>query len=250
MSPARRHTLLRLLILASLAVMLGGCTSVPRVAASGQIAGYRLRGPVDHRVARDYLEGRTLPQALRDVRRQYLSAGEVPSRDAPASISQQYSPDVATLLLLETLSAQPEIRDLRARYEAELALVRRVVGWPSIVGAVRGSPLADRVLEETELCWLAKGQLALEGFGLDGLRSMQASRVRRAFEGLRFPPHVRIFALMAVPLSGYISDRASLGYRETREFGPNDGLTLLVDEVIPGAALPPGGSRARGGGGS
>jgi hypothetical protein len=36
-------------------------------------------------------------------------------------------------------------------------------------------------------------------------------------------------------LSGDISTRGSFGYGRMRELGPNDGLTLLADELLPGA---------------
>jgi hypothetical protein len=324
-------------------VVLGvhGCVAIPRIAASGKVAGYPLRGPVDSDVARDYLEGRPLPSELEGVRQRYLASGQVPPREVLATASRQYSPDVATLLFIETLSALPEIRDLRQRYEAELSHVRRVgverarpdipdsllvlmvpgwfyvahgsetnsdyriqrklldrwgiahrlvpvkengtvednarivagairealrdhqvllvsasksgaevalalgrelkssetesvVGWLSIVGVVRGSPLADRVLQP-DLCWFAKLKLGLVGFDLEGAKSMQTSRARSVFDNLRFPPHIRTFAYVAIPLSGQISKRGSFGYGRMRELGPNDGLTLLSDELIPGA---------------
>jgi hypothetical protein len=109
-----------------------------------------------------------------------------------------------------------------------------VVAWLSIVGAVRGSPLADRATEP-DLCWLVRTKLAFEGFDLAGLQSMKAARSRERFEALRFPGHLRMFTLVAVPLSGDISERGAFGYARMREAGPNDGLTLLADELIPGA---------------
>jgi hypothetical protein len=325
--------------LASAVVGLSGCTAPPRVTASGRVAGYDLRGPVDSDVARRYLEGDPLPARLEDVRRDCLAAGQVPSREALATLSRDYSPDVATLLFLETQSARPDVRELRQRYEAELAHVRRVgvdaskpdfpddllvllvpgwfylahggetnadyhiqrrilerwgvphrlvpldengtvegnartvaaavreasrghrvflvsasksgaevalalgrelepaeteavVGWLSIVGVVRGTPLADRALA-CDLRWLVRLKFALEGFDLEGLKSMRTCRAERAFADLHFPPHVRSCAHVAVPLSGHITKRGDFGYRAMREFGPNDGLVLLADELVP-----------------
>jgi hypothetical protein len=125
MTSRTRQLRLLLLILVGLS-LIDGCAAIPRIDASGSVAGYSLRGPVDHPLARDYLGGRPLPSALQVVRERYLSSGTVPSREVLAELSVAYSPDVATLLLVEALSARPETRDLRARYEAELALVRRV----------------------------------------------------------------------------------------------------------------------------
>jgi hypothetical protein len=323
-------------------MLMAGCAFAPDVPASGSIAAYSMSGLVDDVLARDYLEGRALPLELQRVREQFLKTSEVPSANALARVSGEYSPDVATLLFAETVGALPQNQDLRERYEAELETVRqlgverarpdvpddllvlmvpgwfyvahgsetngdfriqrrlyeqwgiphllvpihengtvednarivadavreaskkhrlylvsasksgaevalalgrelaphetqRVVGWLSIVGAVRGSPLADRVLE-TDLCWFVEGKLGWEGFDLGGLQSMRASTGRVAFDALHFPAHVRIVSLVAVPLSGHISERGAFGYARMRELGPNDGLTLLADELIPGGA--------------
>lgn len=330
--------------LAALALVLAvstGCASVPRIPARGGVAGYTLPGPVDHELARDYLERRTLPPALEAQRREYLATGSVPSRTALAKLSRDYSPDVAALIFLETWSARSDVRRLRERFEAELTETRRfgvehpppniptdllvlfvpgwfyrahgaetnadfhvqrrlyekwgieqrlvpvrengtieenarivaravraastnhrivlvsasksgpevalalgreltpgearpVVAWLSIVGAVRGSPIADRVLEP-DICWFVKFQLSREGFDLAGVHSLQRWRAQKAFQALRLPSTVRTFSLIAVPLSGNISERGSFGYGVLRSFGPSDGMTLLADEMIPGA---------------
>lgn len=325
-----------------------GCFAAPRVAASGTVAGYPLSGPVDSRVARDYLEGRPLPRGLAELRRTHLEAGVAPSREELALVAQRYSTDAATLLFIEAVSVAPAARRLRQRYERELSHVRQVgvhearpevpddmlillvpgwfyrshgaetnadyriqralyerwgirhelvpidengtvennavivakaireasrehqiflvsasksgaevalalgrelaydethaiLGWLSIGGVVRGSPLADRILEP-DICWFVELKLRLEGFDLEGAKSMQTSRVRPAFEALRFPTHVRIHTYVPVPLSGHVTERGSFGYGRMRALGPNDGLTLLSDELIPGATpiLAPG----------
>ena len=117
----------------------------------------------------------------------------------------------------------------------------RVEGWLSIGGVVQGSPLADRMLEP-DLCWLTDLKLGIEGFNLEGLKSMQTRPSRRAFAALRFPSHIRIISYVPAPLSGDISERGAFGYHRMREQGPNDGLTLLADELIPGGTtiLAPG----------
>jgi hypothetical protein len=50
-----------------------------------------------------------------------------------------------------------------------------VAGWLSIVGVLRGSPLADRGFEP-DLCWLMQLSLGVEGFDLEGARSMRTAR--------------------------------------------------------------------------
>jgi hypothetical protein len=326
----------------ALAWLTAGCAYVPRVATSGgEVAGYSLHGPVDSVAARNYLEGGRLPALLEAERNKHLSQGDVPSREELTTVARLYSPDVAALLFLETLSARADVRDLRIRYEAQLREVRRVgvvagrphppddmlvllvpgwfykshgnitnadfrvqrrlydqwkipyrmvpvlengtveqnarvvaaaireesahhrlylvsasksgaevavalgrelepqetqrvIGWLSVVGAVRGSPLAERVLEP-DFCWFVHGQLASEGFDMGGLLSMQAKHSRPLFDSLHLPANLRIVSLIAVPLSGNITPRGKFGYSRLRTHGPNDGLTLLADELIPGA---------------
>ncbi len=326
---------------------LHGCLSVPEFAARGSVAGYPLSGPVDSEVAKDYVEGRPLPSKLEDTRHRLLARGRAASRGELTELSRRYSPDVATLLFLETVSAIPTNRTMRERFESELAHVRRVgverakpdvpddllvllvpgwfywtngaetnadyriqrrlyeqwgirhalvrvgengtvddnarivadairqargkrvfvvsasksgaevalalgrdldqqdtehvVGWLSIGGVVRGSPLADRVLEP-DICWVVELKLGTQGFDLRGLKSMQTAPSRDAFETLHLPRHIRVVSYVPVPLSGNISERGSFGYHRMRDFGPNDGLTLLADELVPGATtiLAPG----------
>jgi hypothetical protein len=280
-------------------VSIQGCLQAPRIAASGTFAGYSMSGPVDSKIARDYLQGRPLPSGLARTRRQYLAAGLVPSREALAAVARDYSPDVATLLFIETVSATSESRELRRYFDTELANLRRagiegarpeipekllvllvpgwfyvthgsetgadfnsqrrtfdrmgvpnrlvkedengtvegnarivasaireaskhnhqillvsasksgaevaqalgrelshdesasVIGWVSIGGVVRGTPIADRVLEP-ELCWFTELKFGLEGFSLEGAKSM---RTERAEECLRVSPFRHPFAL-------------------------------------------------------
>jgi len=80
-----------------------------------------------------YLEDRRLPGDLETTRHRSLSSGRAASRGELTDVSQRYSPDVATLLFLETVSALPANRVMRERFESELAYVRRV-------GAERAKP--------------------------------------------------------------------------------------------------------------
>jgi len=321
---------------------------VAQVPASGTIAGFRLAGPVDSEIARDFLERQTLPAGLLRVRNDYAQTQRAPTRTELADLSQRYSPDVATLTFIEAVSRLPENVELRRRYERELAYVRAVgvdhagrgvpddllvlfvpgwfyvshgsetnadlqrqrrlldrfgvrnelvrvdengkvednavtvanairaasaghrlivvsasksgaevalalgrelrpdetrsvAAWLSIGGVVRGTPFADRVLEP-DLCWFVRAQLRLQGFDLEGARSMRTDRAGAAFRTLAFPQHIEIVSYVAAPLSGHISERGDFGYARMRSHGPNDGLTLLADEIIPGGStlLAPG----------
>jgi hypothetical protein len=116
-----------------------------------------------------------------------------------------------------------------------------VLAWLSIGGVHQGSPFADWALNPT-VRWISQLHLGLRGFDLEGAVSLQTSRRRTHFANLRFPAHLLLVSYIPVPLSGDISDRGAFGYSRMRDLGPNDGLTMLVDELLPGglAIVEPG----------
>ncbi|UCH29710.1 MAG: hypothetical protein JSV06_01425 [Myxococcales bacterium] len=108
-----------------------------------------------------------------------------------------------------------------------------ILAWLSIGGVHQGSPFADWALNPT-VCWISKLHLGLQGFDLEGALSLQTSRRRDHFEKLQFPEHLLLVSYVPVPVSGDISSRGAFGYSRMRHLGPNDGLTMLVDQLLPG----------------
>ena len=51
---------------------------------------------------------------------------------------------------------------------------------------------------------------------------------------LRQGPRTLVVQYVAAPLSGNVADEVKARYSYLRKFGPNDGLTLLADELLPG----------------
>jgi hypothetical protein len=58
-----------------------------------------------------------------------------------------------------------------------------------------------------------------------------ASRAR--FAAAALPSHVLVVNYLAVPMSWEVSPPAQGGYAICVEHGPNDGLTLLADAIVP-----------------
>ena len=54
---------------------------------------------------------------------------------------------------------------------------------------------------------------------------------------MKLPEHVLMLQYVGVPLSGHIGDAVAGRYEALRPLGPNDGLTLLADELIPGSIV-------------
>src|ERR1700757_2263504 len=61
-------------------------------------------------------------------------------------------------------------------------------------------------------------------------------------ETIRIPARIMIVEYIAVPLSGDIYGDVRSRYVRLRKGGPNDGLTLLADELLPNgiAVIEPG----------
>lgn len=110
-----------------------------------------------------------------------------------------------------------------------------VLAWVNVNGAVRGSPLADEMLN-----WrrnLTTRLLLLRTYRdrAAGLRSMRTKRRRRVFESLSLPPHIVIINVVAVPLSGQVTRRAGGYDKLLNKYGPHDGSLLIRDEIIDNA---------------
>lgn len=112
----------------------------------------------------------------------------------------------------------------------------KVALWFSIGGALRGSYLADRWLR-----WPFRGLAVavgwLKGFSIDMIASLSVAESALRMERIRMPQHIRIIHFVGVPLSGTVIGEMQGGYRSLLPYGPNDGITLLPDEVLPGAEV-------------
>jgi hypothetical protein len=50
---------------------------------------------------------------------------------------------------------------------------------------------------------------------------------------ITLPLHIFVLQFVGAPLSGDIANDVRDRYIELRKYGPNDGLTLLADELVP-----------------
>jgi len=102
-----------------------------------------------------------------------------------------------------------------------------VAAWINAVGALQGTPLIDDdILPELEFI-VGKVDAA-------GVESMSAARSRQRFESFRVPESVLVINFFGIPLSGSVSFRAARGFYPMRKYGPNDGMVLLADMILPG----------------
>jgi len=122
----------------------------------------------------------------------------------------------------------------KSNAEVALALTKfgpsetgHVAAWINAVGALQGTPLIDDdVLPELEFI-VGKIDAA-------GVESMSAARSRQRFESFRVPENILVVNFFGIPLSGSVSFRAARGFYPMKKYGPNDGMVLLSDMILPG----------------
>jgi hypothetical protein len=106
------------------------------------------------------------------------------------------------------------------------AETRHVAAWINTVGALQGSPVADENLAPELEFIVGKVDPA-------GRESITTARSRQRFDSFRIPEHVLVINYFGIPVIGSISLLARRGFFPLRKYGPNDGLVLLSDMIIP-----------------
>ncbi|MFQ5995632.1 MAG: hypothetical protein ACE5K1_11125 [Acidiferrobacterales bacterium] len=113
---------------------------------------------------------------------------------------------------------------------------RSVVAWISVGGILRGSPYADWV-SKWPRNWAAGLVFWSQGLKPKVISNLTTTQRRPVFESLSFPDHILMVQWVGAPLSGHIKKYARHRYKVIKKIGPNDGLTLLADEIIPGGVV-------------
>ena len=110
-----------------------------------------------------------------------------------------------------------------------------VRGWINVVGTPRGTPLADEFSDPPMRC-ITRTLLWVKHIGtIEAVDSMRSDVRGAAFARTPpMPPHLAILNYVAVPLSGHIVEDNESGYKRLRKYGPNDGVTLIIDAIIDG----------------
>jgi hypothetical protein len=108
-----------------------------------------------------------------------------------------------------------------------------VRAWISVGGLIRGTLLADRVMTWPK-SWIVRIIFSFEKIDFRSLLGLTARASRARMNGIRLPQNILVVQYVAAPLSGNIADDVKARYSYLRKFGPNDGLTLLADELLPG----------------
>ncbi len=135
------------------------------------------------------------------------------------------------IILISASKAGPEVAYALGSVLAgqDLDFVR---GWVSIGGLLRGSKVADANLDWPKR-WLVAIVGWFVGISVDMVESLSTERSLQRLNRLSIPKHVKILHFVGVPLSGTVIPEVMDAYVEMRKFGPNDGVALLSDELLP-----------------
>jgi hypothetical protein len=85
--------------------------------------------------------------------------------------------------------------------------------------------------------WWSKTVVFFLGFPAEIIENLSTKKRKAIFDHLIFPGHMLMVQYVGVPLSGQVSRDVRGRYRRLRILGPNDGLTLLSDELVPGGVV-------------
>jgi hypothetical protein len=107
-----------------------------------------------------------------------------------------------------------------------------VKAWLSVGGLIRGTLLADRIIAWPK-SWIARIIFSHEKVDFRSLPGLTTAASRARMNGINLSRHILVVQYVATPLSGDIADNVRSRYAYLRKYGPNDGLTLLADELMP-----------------
>jgi hypothetical protein len=136
------------------------------------------------------------------------------------------------LILVSTSKAGPETALALGKMlrPTETACVR---AWISVGGLIRGTPLADRAMTWPN-SWIVPSIFSMQKVDFRSVPGLTTRASRARMNNIRLPQHILVVQYVAAPLSGQIAEDVRSRYRYLSKYGPNDGLTLLADELIPG----------------
>jgi hypothetical protein len=136
------------------------------------------------------------------------------------------------IILVSTSKAGPEAALALGRIlqPAETTSVR---AWISVGGLIRGTLLADRAMNWPN-SWILPGIFSMQKVDFRSVPGLTTRASRARMNGIRLPQNILVVQYVAAPLSGDIAEDVRARYTYLRKYGPNDGLTLLADELVPG----------------
>jgi hypothetical protein len=135
------------------------------------------------------------------------------------------------LILVSTSKAGPETQLALDRLE-RAGRAGHVAAWVNIGGLLNGTAVADH-WDSWPRSWLAALAFAFMGHGTESIGSMTTGARRPHFADLRLPAGVLVVTYIGAPRASEVNPGAQNDYAILAPHGPNDGMTLLADALVP-----------------
>lgn len=109
---------------------------------------------------------------------------------------------------------------------------KSIKAWVSVGGILNGSPVADTYLCWPK-CWVAEIGLMTIGQKISLVQDVSYKKRAAEFTAFNFPANIKRVHFVGAPLATQVHKRIKGNYCSIKQFGPNDGITPLADEVSP-----------------
>jgi hypothetical protein len=151
--------------------------------------------------------------------------------DALAAELERLAGDGRRLVLVSTSKAGPETQLALDRL-GRAGKATHVAAWVNIGGLLNGTPLADH-WDAWPRSWLAALGFAFMGHGTASIGSMTTGARRPRFAELELPAGLLVVTYIGAPRAADVTPGAQGDYAIIAPYGPNDGMTLLADALVP-----------------
>ncbi|MFT5503551.1 MAG: hypothetical protein ACI845_003253 [Gammaproteobacteria bacterium] len=144
---------------------------------------------------------------------------------------EKFSKNHRKIIIVGASSAAPSIH-YTLGHEMAAEQLDSVVAWINLGGIIHGSPLID-YFQEWPQKLVFNTVSFLRGWDRDEILTMSAEQSRKRVPQLTLPAHLKVINYIGLSLTGDLSQHARYKYPYLADQGPNDGLTLLADIVVP-----------------
>jgi hypothetical protein len=150
---------------------------------------------------------------------------------ALAAEIERLLPEGRRLILVSTSKGGPETH-LALDGLRQAGRAGHVAAWVNIGGLLHGTAIAD-YWDTWPRSWLAAIGLTLGGHDARAIPTMTTAASRARIAAAQLPAHVLVVNYLAVTRERDLTDWTRGNYAILAEHGPNDGLTLLADAIVP-----------------
>jgi hypothetical protein len=110
---------------------------------------------------------------------------------------------------------------------------RHIKAWINLEGTLRGTPLAAAALSFPGVVPVVP-YFWVKGWDLAALRTLLPEVRRARWPRVAVPEDIYVVNFVATPLAAELTALGESGYSRMADDGPNDGLSLIIDTLVPG----------------